>query len=104
MFVICLLSGPEQLARKFPLDLFPEGVVVPVSSLLLVRRTLQPHSMRVAIVSHRCGVGCIICSTASRRPCVHWSFLAGGGSLATWCWGEQSLLLLLLPVLPAVVC
>lgn len=24
-------AGPEQLARKFPLDLFPAGVVVPVS-------------------------------------------------------------------------
>lgn len=24
-------AGPQQLARKFPLDLFPEGVIVPVS-------------------------------------------------------------------------
>lgn len=24
-------AGPSQLARKFPLELFPEGVVVPVS-------------------------------------------------------------------------
>lgn len=28
-------AGPAQLARKFPLDLFPEGVIVPVSTCLL---------------------------------------------------------------------
>jgi hypothetical protein len=28
-------AGPVQLARKFPMDLFPEGVIVPVSRPVL---------------------------------------------------------------------
>jgi hypothetical protein len=49
-------AGPAQLARKFPLDLFPKGVIVPVSpaaaSCLMQQQQQQLERMQAASTAH----------------------------------------------------